>query len=116
MSDATLRLGYHPETKEPFSVESVDRQSGTVVTGVTGAGKSGLLTNNIVAEATTSNTAIFVIDPHGDLTKDCIARFPEAALARTYVLDMEDENHPFGVNALPRAQATTAMLRRGLLT
>ncbi len=90
-------LGFHPETHDRLTITAVDRYAGTYVLGVQGVGKSGLLENLIAHDAETGN-AIIVIDPHGDLIAHCLGQLPQHRLADTYLLDMEDEEYPFGIN------------------
>ncbi len=94
---ANVPLGYHPTTGDTFFVPDTDRYAGSYVIGVQGVGKSGLLENLIHWDAEAGN-AIVVIDPHGDLTNNCIAALPPERLDHTYLLNMEDEAYPFGVN------------------
>ena len=90
-------LGVHPETHDRLTVSDVDRYAGTYVLGVQGVGKSGLLENLIAHDAEGGN-AIIVIDPHGDLIAHCLSQLPQHRMADTYLLDMEDEEYPFGIN------------------
>src|SRR6185312_11368252 len=90
-------VGSHPETGDVFLVPDKDRFAGTYALGVQGVGKSGLL-ENLIAFDVTNDKAVIVIDPHGDLITHCLAQMPANRLHTTYVLDMEDEGYPFGVN------------------
>ena len=74
-----------------------DRFSGTYILGVQGVGKSGLL-ENLILHDIHHNQAVIVIDPHGDLTAHCIAQMPPEKLSKTFLLDLEDEDYPFGLN------------------
>ncbi len=71
-----IAFGYHPETEDDLFVSNVDRQSGTYVVGVQGSGKSGLI-QNLIGHDISNDQAVIVLDPHGDLIDDCIARLPE---------------------------------------
>jgi hypothetical protein len=90
-------LGFHPETGDSLLLPDADRQAGTYVLGVQGAGKSGLLENLVGFDVAVGN-AVIAIDPHGDLVAHCLAALPPAALEKVSLLDMEDEAYPFGVN------------------
>lgn len=92
-----IPLGYHPDTKDALFIPDRDRFAGTYILGVQGVGKSGFLHHLIQWDASVGN-AVIVIDPHGDLTDDCVATLPGNRVAQTYVLDMEDEDFPFGMN------------------
>src|SRR5258707_10800165 len=94
---AHSNIGYHPETHDELYVPNIDRYSGTYVLGVQGYGKSGLLQNLIAADMNTGH-AVIVIDPHGDLLINCLSQVPPSRLGGTFLLDMEDEAFPFGVN------------------
>jgi len=91
------QLGTHPETQDRFLIPLLDRFAGMYVLGVPGSGKSRLL-QNLIAQDIRADQAVIVIDPHGDLTPDCLAQLPEDKLAKTYLLDMQDEAYPFGLN------------------
>lgn len=99
-------LGTHPDTGDVLFITDTDRYSGLYVIGVQGTGKSGLLEGLIHDDALKGN-AIVVIDPHGDLTRKCIAHLPQQRIAETFVLDMEDEDFPFGINLFSHAKLVT---------
>ena len=103
-----LPLGYHPETGDEFFLHERDRYSGAYVLGVQGSGKSGLLENCIAYDCVAGN-AVIVIDAHGDLTNNALAELPPHRLANAYLLDMEDEDHPFGVNIFATGKLTTSV-------
>ncbi|HVB22289.1 MAG TPA: hypothetical protein VNG51_10115 [Ktedonobacteraceae bacterium] len=92
-----VNVGYHPETGDDLLIPDSDRYAGTYILGVQGSGKSGLLEQLIAADITTGH-AVIVIDPHGDLVMKCLSHIPPSRLNDTYLLDMEDEDYPFGVN------------------
>lgn len=73
-------------------------------------GKSGLLENMIAYDAEAGN-AVIVLDPHGDLMTHCLATLPPHRLAQTYLLDMEDEAFPFGVNVFATGKLDTDLAR-----
>jgi len=92
-----LVIGKHPETHDGLYISDVDRYSGIYLTGVQGTGKSGLLENMILRDVDAEN-AVIVLDAHGDLMTNCLAALPSHCLKSVYLLDMEDEQFPFGVN------------------
>jgi len=92
-----IKLGYHPETHDTLFQSQIDRFSGTYMCGIQGSGKSGLL-ENVILQDIAAGHAVIVIDPHGDLVDKCIAGMSPERLVKTYVLDMSDEEYPFGVN------------------
>jgi Helicase HerA, central domain len=79
------------------------------VFGSTGSGKSTLLLN-LVGALAASPIGVTVIDPHGDLTGDILARLPEAAATRVHVLRLADRDHPRGFNFLERRTPDEAQL------
>ena len=94
-------LGYHPETQDSFLIPDIDRYAGTYVLGVQGVGKSSLLENMIYWDICAKNTAVIIIDPHGDLVDHVIGQVQadsETDCNRMFLFDMLDENYPFGVN------------------
>jgi len=99
-------FGSHPETDDHLYIPNTDRYAGSYILGVQGSGKSGLLQNLIHADML-AGQAVIVIDPHGDLVKDCINHIPQSRLGDTYLLDMEDEAYPFGVNLFSFGKTTT---------
>ncbi|HVB24072.1 MAG TPA: hypothetical protein VNG51_19195 [Ktedonobacteraceae bacterium] len=105
-----LLLGYQPETHDHLCVPDVDRYPGMYVCGVQGTGKSALL-ENMVAHDTKVGNSIIVLDPHGDLITHCLAQLPPDRLAKTYLLDMEDEQFPFGVNVFATGKLDTDLAR-----
>jgi hypothetical protein len=99
-------LGYHPASKDTLYLPEIDRYAGTYVLGVQGVGKSGLL-ENLILHDIKRGKAVIVVDPHGDLTTNCVAQIPPAWRDSTYVLDMEDETYPFGMNLFALGRAKT---------
>lgn len=101
-------LGYHPETGDDLLLKDGDRYMGVYALGVQGTGKSSLL-ENMIAFDHQANNAIIVIDPHGDLITHCLAELPPHRLPHTYILDLEDEAFPFGVNVFAVGRLTTSI-------
>jgi hypothetical protein len=64
-------LGVHPKTGDIFYLPQRDRYSGMYVMGVQGVGKTGFLETLIHHDCQVGN-AVVVIDPHGDLTRNCL--------------------------------------------
>ncbi len=94
-------LGYHPETQDSFIIPDTDRFAGTYILGVQGVGKSSLLEYMIYQDIGVKNTAVIVIDPHGDLIDHVIGQMQaenETDCSRMFLFDMQDEAYPFGVN------------------
>jgi hypothetical protein len=109
-------FGYHPQTHDELYIPNRDRDKGTYVLGKPGSGKSALLQNLIIADML-SGRAVNVLDPHEDLVDNLLHHVPPFHLADTFVLDMRDEQFPFGVNVfdtgpLPNDMARTAAAQR----
>ena len=104
---AHTNIGYHPETYDELHIPQIDRYAGTYVLGVQGSGKSGLMQNLIVADMQAGH-AVTVIDPHGDLTAACLHHVPPERMQDVFLLDMEDEGFPFGVNIFSTGKLTSS--------
>lgn len=105
-----LLLGYQLETHDHLCVPDVDRYAGMYVSGVQGTGKSALLENMIAHDVRVGNSVI-VLDPHGDLITHCLAQLLPDRLVSTFLLDMEDEAHPFSVNVFATGKLDTDLAR-----
>ena len=79
------------------------------VFGSTGSGKSTLLLN-LVGALAGAGVGATVVDPHGDLTADILARLPAAAAPRVHVLRLADRERPRGFNFLERRSPDEAHL------
>src|SRR6266487_2902064 len=102
-----IKLGYHPETKDDLYIHTLDRYSGLYISGMPGSGKSGLMENMILQDA--EDKAVIVLDPHMDLVTRCIGGLSSIRMPDTYILDMADESHPFGINVFATGQLTSDM-------
>ena len=102
-----IRLGHYPNG-DIFLAHQIDRHSGTYILGVPGSGKSGYI-QNIVAQDIRTGKAVIVFDPHGDLVQDIVAQAPQDKLHKIHLLDMSDEQYPFGVNLFAVRHLDTAM-------
>jgi len=101
-------LGKNPERQAQVWVSDADRQSGMYIVGEQGTGKSSLLEKLIIRDIY-YGFPVIVIDPHGDLILHVIGHLPESKLKNTYLLNMEDESHPFGVNSLAGTKYQTSI-------
>jgi RNA polymerase subunit RPABC4/transcription elongation factor Spt4 len=101
-------LGTQVKTHETVVVSDVDRQSGMYVLGVQGVGKSSFL-ETIIYSDIYKGYPVIVLDPHGDLIEHVIAQLPEERVKNTYLLDMEDEAFPFGVNLFAAKKSRSAI-------
>src|SRR5438105_3367308 len=92
-----IPLGWHPKSRDQLWLSHHDRREGMYVPGLMGNGKSSFLKTQIYDDALKGQAGI-VVDPHGDMVRECIAELPEECLSRTSLIDMEDEDFPFGLN------------------
>jgi len=76
-----------------------DRARHMYVVGQTGAGKSTLLINMIMQDIE-SGRGLAVVDPHGDLVDDILARFPKYRAEDLILVDPSDVDRPVGMNIL----------------
>lgn len=93
----------------PLAIPVDDLARHMAVFGATGSGKSTLLLH-LVAGLAQSGQGATVIDPHGDLAGDILARLPAAAAGRVHVLRLADRSHPRGFNFLERRSLDEAEL------
>jgi len=94
---AVTVLGNDITTGVEITVDDVKRESGMYVCGVQGTGKSSFL-ESLLYQDICKRYSVILIDPHGDLIEHVIAQLPEERVKDTYLLDIEDAKHPFGVN------------------
>jgi hypothetical protein len=90
-------LGTEIATGVKVTVDDEKRESGMYVCGVQGTGKSSFL-ESMLYQDICKGLAVILIDPHGDLIEHVIMQMPEERVKDTYLLDIEDVKHPFGVN------------------
>jgi predicted DNA-binding transcriptional regulator AlpA len=71
----------------------------TYLIGASGTGKSTLLLSIAVQDMAAGN-GLAVLDPHGDLVEDILARVPEERAKDVILFDPADEAYPVGFNIL----------------
>ena len=81
------------------SLSSEERLRHTYVIGASGTGKSTLLLSMAMQDIEAGN-GFAVLDPHGDLIEDILARIPEERAGDVVVFDPADEAYPVGFNIL----------------
>ncbi len=84
-------------SKVSLSVE--ERLRHTYVIGASGTGKSTLLLS-MIAQDIAARNGFAVLDPHGDLIDDVLARIPADRAGDVIVFDPADEAFPVGFNIL----------------
>lgn len=93
----------------PLAVPLATLDRHLAVVGSTGSGKSTLLLN-VVTGLLDTNWGSTVIDPHGDLVADILARIPARHADRVHVLRLADLDHPRGFNFFERRTPTEGQL------
>lgn len=86
-------------SSEELSLANNARRQGVYVIGTTGTGKTTLL-QNIAVEDMQSGEGLCVLDPHGDLIDELLARVPSNRIDDVILLDPVDIDRPFGLNLL----------------
>lgn len=76
-----------------------DRLRHTYAIGASGTGKSTLLLS-MAAQDIALDNGFAVLDPHGDLVEDILARIPEERAKDVILFDPADEAFPIGFNIL----------------
>jgi hypothetical protein len=80
-------------TPRPAALSVADGRHHLRIIGATGAGKSTLITGQVLADAAAGRGAV-LIDPKGDAVADILARLPEDAASRVVLFDPGDKNPP----------------------
>ncbi|WP_436644547.1 type IV secretory system conjugative DNA transfer family protein [Microbaculum sp. FT89] len=91
-----------------------DRRRHLYLIGQTGTGKSTLL-RELIAQDIEAGEGIALIDPHGDLAHDVLARVPPRRIDDVVLLDPSDIAHPVGLNPFYRVPADERALVAGNL-
>lgn len=90
-------LGEDTQTGAQITTDDVSRCSGCYVIGTQGVGKSSLL-ESMIYQDIEKGYSVIVLDPHGQLIENIVSRMPQKHLNRVYLLDLTDEDYPFGFN------------------
>ena len=90
--------GYHSAPRQ-VALSDSDRSRHMYVVGQTGAGKSTLLLNMIMQDIE-AGMGLDVVDPHGDLVDDILARFPKSRAEDLILVDPSDTERPVALNVL----------------
>lgn len=91
-------------------IQDKERRSGMYILGVQGIGKSFLLAHLILQDLL-KGYAVIVFDAHGDLIRHVISLLPPERLNKTYLLDLTDIEHPFGLNLFACSDPTDELER-----
>ncbi|MGI0034870.1 MAG: type IV secretory system conjugative DNA transfer family protein [Nitrososphaera sp.] len=103
-------IGKDVENGIDVAISQKARQQGLYIIGATGAGKSTLIANLILADIK-QGLGVCLIEPHGDLTKTVIGGIPENRLKDVALLDIMESGYPFGLNLFqcPEARSIKTM-------
>jgi hypothetical protein len=91
------RLGKDSETGEEVRITQAARRQGLYIIGANGTGKTGLI-ENLISDDIKQGLGVMLLDPHSDLTNKVIARLPDNRLQDVILLDIANEEYPFGLN------------------
>nr|MDQ3958989.1 ATP-binding protein [Pseudomonadota bacterium] len=80
-----------------IAISNKARLQTTYIIGASGSGKSTLVANLVISDCK-SGGGVAVLDPHGDLIKTIIAALPENRVKDVIYLNIEDVDHPYGLN------------------
>ncbi|GMW03099.1 MAG: hypothetical protein AMXMBFR84_42350 [Candidatus Hydrogenedentota bacterium] len=97
--EVVLGLNTHNGRTKPVTLSADQRVRHMYVVGASGTGKSTLLLTMITQDIE-AGRGIGVMDPHGDLIDDILARIPEHRHKDVVLFDPSDSEHPIGFNIL----------------
>lgn len=98
-TDFILGTNEHEGETRRIGLSVEDRLRHTYVVGASGTGKSTLLLSMALQDANAGH-GFAVLDPHGDLIDDIVARLPEHRVDDVLLFDPADEAFPVGFNIL----------------
>src|SRR5262249_42230170 len=82
-----------------FGIKRNDRRQHMYIIGKTGTGKSALI-NNLVIQDIVNGEGVCVVDPHGELVEDILARIPEERMQDVIYFNPADPDFSVGFNVL----------------
>ncbi|HEU5376684.1 MAG TPA: TraM recognition domain-containing protein [Ktedonobacteraceae bacterium] len=90
-------LGMDTQTGQRVEAPKLSRLLGFYIIGLQGMGKSGLFEEMIVQDIK-QGIGVCVLDPHGELVDNIIARLPDGKEEKVIYLDLAETNYFFGLN------------------
>src|SRR6266487_1706767 len=100
------RLGRDMQTGDYVDVAQAARLRGLYIIGLQGYGKSGL-NENLIIQDIKQNIGVCVLDPHGELIKNIIARLPDKEKEeKVILLDLKRKDAYIGLNLFDCADPT----------
>lgn len=97
--DVALGANEHEGEVRQVGLSTEGRLRHTYCIGASGTGKSTLLLS-MIAQDVAAGRGLGVIDPHGDLIDDVLARIPPERAQDVVLFDPSDEEYPVGFNVL----------------
>ncbi len=94
-----LGVSEHEGDTQSVGLTTENRLRHTYCIGASGTGKSTLLLS-MVCQDIEAGRGFAVLDPHGDLIEDILARIPAERASDVVVFDPSDEAYPVGFNVL----------------
>lgn len=94
-----LGVNAHRGVEVPVHLSPPERRRHVYVVGQTGTGKSTLLERMILQDIR-GGRGCAVLDPHGDLVQNVLARMPMERARDVVILDFQEEEYPIGLNPL----------------
>src|SRR6266568_2634628 len=103
------KLGTDTDTGHIVELPQASRRQGLYIIGANGTGKTGLI-ENLILQDIDQGLGVGLLDPHGDLTNAILTKMTKRE-DDVILLDIQDEDHPFGVNIFecPNPQSPTAV-------
>src|SRR4051812_33134224 len=80
-----------------FPDEDADRGNGMYIIGKKGMGKSTLMLSLMLHDFAIGR-GFALVDPHGDLINDFVARLPDSQLDDVIYWNVEEDGYSFGLN------------------
>src|SRR5437588_12619162 len=96
---ADIILGIDTATNKPVTMDNKNRCEGMLVLGRTGSGKTTFV-EELIAQDMQLQYGLTLIEPHGDLITNVLAKAPQARIDNKDILllDPLDVDHSFGLN------------------
>jgi len=98
-SGVVIGVNEHEGAVQEIRLSTEERLRHCYMIGASGTGKSTLLLSMAVQDAVAGN-GFAVLDPHGDLIEEIVARIPEERINDVFLFDPADEEFPAGFNIL----------------
>ncbi|NCJ08077.1 type IV secretion system DNA-binding domain-containing protein [Synechococcales cyanobacterium C] len=98
-SDYLLGENVHRGERIPVAIEDAMRFRHTYIIGQTGTGKSTLMLQMILHDIE-QGRGVGVLDPHGTLIDEVLARYPKHRAKDLVWVDVTDTDYPIGYNLL----------------